>query len=348
MNPLDIIQQYGQPNETDGTAFSGAAGFSLQRVHFPHRRFRESLCRIAETHHYSRENQTSDGLLIKGVSGVGKSTILRHYESQFPRQQDSSGTHIPALFVQTPSSPSVKSIAHAILVSLGDPMAHRGTSTEKTEKIIGYLNRCKVEVLLLDEFHHCIYVTTASAFREVTDWLKNMMNRTHCALVLAGLPEAADVVRSNSQLWRRFSAEIDLDAFDSKDDSDWLEFRGLLQAFEAALPLPVEIPSHEANMARRFHVASGGRLDYVRKVLEGAVTVAVRAALPRLELCVLAAGFRERVWQDVPDRLNPFHPQSILRPLDRVGEPFEPDSHAQMIGSPIARRLGKVHRVRGD
>jgi hypothetical protein len=153
-------------------------------------------------------------------------------------------------------------------------------------------------------------------------------------------------VRSNSQLWRRFSAQIDLRSFNQNDEADWLEFRGLLQVFESTLPMPAEAPLHEANMARRFYVASGGRLDYVRKVLEGGVTVAARAGLTALDLSALAAGFRERVWQDVPDRLNPFHPQAVLRVLDRVGEPFEPDSHAQMIGSPVARRLGMVNGMR--
>jgi hypothetical protein len=346
MTPMDLIQKYGQLADTDSNILSKVVGFSLKKVNFPHRQFRDALCRIAEVHHYSKENSVSDGLLIRGVSGVGKSTIIKHYESSFPRYQGSGSTQIPVLYVETPSSPSVKSLAQAILVALGDPMAHRGSTAEKTEKIFSYLSRCEVEVLLLDEFHHFFYVLSVNKFREITDWLKNLMNRLHCALVLCGLPEATNVVRSNSQLWRRFSAQIDLRSFNQNDEADWLEFRGLLQVFESTLPMPAEAPLHEANMARRFYVASGGRLDYVRKVLEGGVTVAARAGLTALDLSALAAGFRERVWQDVPDRLNPFHPQAVLRVLDRVGEPFEPDSHAQMIGSPVARRLGMVNGMR--
>lgn len=348
MKPLDILQLYRQSAlGTDTLALSRVVSFSLQKVNFPHQRFRDAVCRIAEAHHYSLENAASNGLLITGVSGVGKSTIIKHYESKSPRLQGAGGTHIPVLKVDTPSSPSVKSLAQAILVAMGDPMAHRGSSAEKTEKIFNYFRHCKVEVFLLDEFHHFFYAHSVGKFREITDWLKILMDRVGCALVLTGLPEAVSVVRSNSQLWRRFSAQIDIRPFHVEDEADLLEFRGLLQSFEMALPMPVEIPLYEANMARRFHVASGGRLDYVRKVLEGGVTVAARAGLPSMDLSALAGGFRERVWQDVPDRLNPFHPQSILRALDRVGEPFEPDSHAQMIGSPVARRLGLVNRMRG-
>ena len=343
MKPIDVISTY----RGAGISASGELGFSLSVVSFEHKRFKSMVLKIAERHHHSGAYSVSNGLLITGFSGVGKSTILRHYRSLFPRRVERGVTIIPVLYVETPSSPTVKSLAQAILVEIGDPMAHRGTAAEKTERIYSYFARCGIEALLLDEFHHFYYTATAQQYRDITDWLKGLMNNLRCTLVLSGLPEAKNVVRSNSQLWRRFSSQIDFSPFAMDDAEDWLEFRGLLQAFGARVPLPFDAPIFEANMARRVYIASGGRLDYVKKLLEGAVAVAVRANLPSIDLAVLAAGFREEIWSDVPTRLNPFHPESPLRPLNRSGEPFEPDSHAQMIGSPIARRLGSVLRKIG-
>lgn len=339
MKPSDLLQKYG------GVA-DGAPSFSLAGVSFPHTQFRSALCQIAERHRYSKEQAVSDGLLITGFSGVGKSTVLQHYLSYFPRRIESGRVVVPVLLAETPSSPTVKSLAQSILTAIGDTAAHRGTTAEKTEKLYSFFDRCGVEVLLLDEFHHFFYCATASQYREITDWLKGLMNRLKCALVLCGLPEARDVVRSNSQLWRRFSSQIELSPFVMEDEASWLEFRGMLQAFQEQVPAEFDTPLHEANMARRMLVASGGRLDYVRKLLEGATAVKERAGLGTIGVEVLAAGFRERIWSDVPARLNPFHPESPLRALDRAGEPFEPDSHAQLLGSPIARRLGQVHAMR--
>jgi type II secretory pathway predicted ATPase ExeA len=340
MKPIDVISTY-RGAEQSGT---DALGFSLAGITFQHARFKSIVLQIAERHHHSSTHGVSDGLLITGFSGVGKSKILRHYQSLFPRRVERGVTIIPALFAETQSSPTVKSLAQTILGAIGDPTAHRGTAAEKTERIYNYFARCGIEILLLDEFHHFYYTATVQQYRDITDWLKGIMNNLRCTLVLCGLPEAKNVVRSNSQLWRRFSSQIELSPFAMDDAEDWLEFRGLLQAFGAQIPVPFDVPLHESNMARRVYIASGGRLDYVKKLLEGAISVAVRTDLPSIDLAVLAAGFREQIWSDVPTRLNPFHPESPLRPLNRSGEPFEPDSHAQMIGSPIARRLGGVLR----
>ena len=72
------------------------------------------------------------------------------------------------------------------------------------------------------------------------------------------------------------------------------------------------------------------------------VAVASMAGLETLDLAAFAAGFRDRVWRDVPERLNPFHPESVLRKLDRPGEVFHLHTTQDPVGSPMARSLGLV------
>lgn len=114
----------------------------------------------------------------------------------------------------------------------------------------------------------------------------------------------------------------------------------ILKAFETRLPLPLETPLYEANMARRMHVASYGILDYVVKTLEGAVFSATLDRKDCIDLAALAQGYRQRVWDNVPERLNPFFPESPLRPLDRSGECFHKHLMLDPVGSPVARKLG--------
>ncbi len=342
MTPLELMARFSA-----GGSHGEWAGFSMRHHLFPHRRFAETTHRIAEQHHYSQTNGVSAGLMIAGPSGVGKTTLIDHYHEQFPRHSDGAATRVPVLVVSTPAGPTVKSLAQAVLVALGDPAAHRGTAEEKTLRIHLFLERCHVEMLFLDEFHHFFYTESSKHFRHISDWLKGLMDQTRIALVLVGLPEGEEVVKANPQLWRRFSSRSLLSAFDMKDAKDFVEFRGLLRAFQKSLPLPVEVPLYGANLARRFWLGSDGRLDYVRKILEGAVAVANRAGLRSLDLPAYASAFRNQIWDAATDRLNPFTPVSILRPLTRSGEPFESGGYASMIGSPVARRLGLVQHNKG-
>lgn len=339
MTPIDLMTRFAEQT-TAANDDSKLWGFKLRADPILHRRFRAGMFRIAELHHSRRAYEVGGGLLLIGPSGSGKSTLIEHYESFYPRVHAQGGTQIPVLRVSVPSSPSAKSLAEAILTALKDPKAHRGTASEKTERIQWWLERCGVELILLDEFQHLYYSATLAVFRDVTDWLKRLISTTDVGIVACGLPEAALVVESNEQLARRFSARIQITPFMTEDDEDFREFRAFLKALQELLPLPVETPLFEANLARRMHVASYGLIDYLGKVLEGAVSAAYTANLQYIDLPVLAAAFRNCIWSEVPDRLNPFHPESLLRPLDKPGEIFHLHIHHNAVGSPLARRTG--------
>lgn len=342
MSPLELIVKYKkapkQMAKEGSIEIELATSFSLRKTLLTHKRFTKVITHIAELHHHSQSNEIGGGLLITGPSGVGKTTILQHYLEHFPRIKEQQKTRIPVLNVVTPSSPTVKSFSESILLALGDPMARRGTAEEKTFRIFQLLKVCEVEILLIDESQHFYYAHSIVEFRRVTDWLKNMISISGLAVVMFGLEEAEIVAYSNEQLARRFSSRLHISPFTFSDEADFLEFRAALKGLQEVLPIPVEFPLYEANLARRFLVASGGLLDYVRKVLEGAVVVAGRAGLKQLDMQTYAAGFRTNVWPEVADRLNPFHPESPLRLLNRAGEPFCVGDTRNAIGSPLARR----------
>lgn len=338
MDPTTLLSRYA-PGDRIHSDLPGH-GFKLVIEPLTHRRYREAMHAMAELHVRRRKHGVGGGLLLTGPSGAGKSTMVRAYLDSFPRVHETERTHIPVLLVSVPSSPTSRSLASAILEALGYKKAHRGTAPEMTSRIHELFIRCGVEMVLLDEFQHLFYAPSLNAFRDVTDWLKNFLEGTRVGMVACGLPAAEAVVNSNEQLARRFSARIRIAPFAFDQGEDFQEFRGVLKALGTYLPMPAETPLHESNLARRIHVSCYGLIDYVIKVLEGAVSVAASAGLDCLDLQTLAAGFRNRVWRDVPDRLNPFHPESELRPLDKPGEVFQLHTRQDLVGSPVARKLG--------
>jgi DNA transposition AAA+ family ATPase len=341
MEPIQILRQY-QHRKIEGLETNNAelVGFSLRNKLLPHSRFKHAIAEIAQLHHYSKQNEVGGGLVITGPSGVGKTTILNHYLAMFPRVHEAQKTRIPVLRVTTPASPTVRSMAEAILIALGANSASRGSAEERTLRIYNLLKVCEVELILIDEFQHFYYAHSIVEFRRISDWLKNLISLSGLAVILCGLPETEAVVKSNEQLNRRFSSKLALTPFSLEDEVDFTEFRSALKEFQGSLPMTVEVPLFEANLARRFLIGGGGLLDYVRKILEGSVSIATHAGHQSLDLGAYQAGFRKEVWSDVPDRLNPFHQDSPLRMLDRVGEPFYNADRRNAIGSPLARRLG--------
>ena len=116
----------------------------------------------------------------------------------------------------------MKDLAEAILRALGDPAAAKGTTAEKTQRIIGFFRECGVQLLLIDEFQHFFDGTRVAESRRVSDWLKLLINKVGLPVVLAGLPRAIQVVNINPQLRRRFAAPYYMEPVGS---FPWSSFR---------------------------------------------------------------------------------------------------------------------------
>lgn len=336
MNPETLVKRYTKDFPVDSD--SNFLGFSLANVTLNHRRFNLAMASIAKLHVAKKTYQKGGGLLICGPSGVGKSTVLEKYADQFLPFEEGRQTIIPVLKVTCPSSATANGLISAIFDAMGFPIPSRTDLAEKTIKVCKLMRLYKVEMLLLDEFQHAYYSRTLADFRQLIDTVKNIMNETKVASVLVGLTEIDEVISTNEQVARRHSEKIELTTFDLSNEDDFTEFRAILKAYQSVLVIPPEVPLYEANLARRFLIASNGNLDYLRRILEKSVEIAGFAGFKEITQAVYASAFREYVWKGVPNKLNPFHNESPLRLLNKKGEPYYPWHLKHAIGSPLARR----------
>lgn len=297
------------------------SGFSIRNQIIEYPAYQDAFRRIERLHRRAMATGHPGGLLITGLSGTGKSTIKRQYAAGFPTVDDGSITLIPVLTVDTPPAPTVKNLAESILIALSDQMSHKGSAEQKTQRIYDFISRCGVTLLLVDEFQHFFEHGRRNEVRRVSDWLKSLINNAGIPVVLLGLPECELVLKLNPQLARRFSARYRLKPFGFATAVEIREFRGVLDAVQAALPMP-SVSWTSLEMARRFHYATFGLIDYVCKIADGAVELAREFGRAVIDEAVLAGAFEEEVWRDVPPKLNPFSPDAILRPLTEAGEPF--------------------------
>jgi hypothetical protein len=295
--------------------------FSIRHKIISYPAFTEAMARIERLHRRSLTTGHSGGLLITGLSGSGKSTVGNEYLSRFKSYESDEVTIMPVLKVDTPAGPTVKNLAEEILIGLRDPMAHIGTTEQKTQRIYHYLKLSKVELVIIDEFQHFIENAKRSETARVTDWLKNIINKSNIPVVLLGLPSSEYLLHLNPQLARRFSARYSLRPFTFYEAEDIQEFRSVLNIVEKSLPLQ-SVPLTEPGMSQRFHIATFGLIDFIGKIVDTAVMVAVDEGAKKIQMRHYAMAFMEEVWRDVPDQLNPFVPNAKLRALNQPNEPF--------------------------
>ena len=296
--------------------------FTLQNQVIEHPKFTLPIREIARLHQRGKVAGVADSMLLVAQSGTGKSTALKYYEERFPRTETQRGTRIPVLRVCTPESPTVKTLAEAVLVAMGDPASSRGTASAKTNRIIHFFKECGVELLFIDEFQHFYDGQRVAESKRVSDWLKNLITMAQIPVVLAGLPRSIAIVNANPQLRRRFGAPHYMQPFGFDTQDERLEFRGVLHGIQSRLPVPCSDLS-EANLAQRFYFASHGLLDYVVKIIDDAVSRSCPDSGEPVTQQAFEAAFKRTIWLDAPDHLNPFSQRATLRLLNRTLEPFD-------------------------
>lgn len=321
-NPMREMLTLGLSDTAASASSKCHSTFTLRKQVIEHPKFTLAIREIARLHERGKALGVAEGLLLVAQTGSGKTTVLQYYESRFPRIETTRGTRIPVLRVDTPESPTVKTLAEAILFAMGDPAAAKGTASEKTNRIIHFFKECGVELLLIDEFQHFFDGHRTTESKRVSDWLKNLINKVGIPVILAGLPRSIAVVNANPQLRRRLGAPHYLQPFGFDNQDEQLEFRGVLNGIQTRLPVPC-IDLSEANMARRFYFASHGLLDYVVKIIDDAVSRACPDSGEPLTQQAFESAFKRTVWLDAPDHLNPFSKGATLRLLNRTLEPFD-------------------------
>lgn len=321
-NPMHEMLTLGLSDSVISASSKCLSTFTLRKQIIEHPKFTLAIREIARLHERGKEAGVAEGLLLVAQTGSGKTTVLQYYENRFQRIETTRGTRIPVLRVDTPESPSVKTLAEAILFAMGDPAAAKGTASAKTNRIIHFFKECGVELLLIDEFQHFFDGHRTTESKRVSDWLKNLINKVCIPVILAGLPRSIAVVNANPQLRRRLGAPHYMQPFEFGNQDDQFEFRGVLNGIQARLPVPC-IDLSEANMAQRFYFASHGLFDYVVKIIDDAVSRACIGSGEELTQKSFEASFKRTIWLDAPNDLNPFSQGATLRLLNRTLEPFD-------------------------
>lgn len=316
------------------------AQHAAESILIPHTAFAHGVSLI------QRAMKLSDGLsqptcvAILGPSGAGKTRMLDRCAEGYRPYRDANGICVPVLQFDVPSKPTVKALASEFLRSLGATDFDRGTEIQQTYRAKILMKECKVRAVFLDNFHHFVDQSSNSVLHYAADWLKHLVDEVKPALIITGLPYAAEVINLNEQLARRFMAPVRLTRFLWQNASDREEFRDIMDAFQAGLQRYFSMPQlRSEEMSFRFYCASGGLIGYVAKILDWATKIAALANRTKLTLKDFGDAYMEAVWKKERSVLpqSPFSWHAIptvtsqlLASVQAFGEPGVPESRRQM------------------
>lgn len=272
-------------------------------------RFKELHRAIRQCQDISRSAGEPQCMSLEGVTGAGKSTLIKAYAQAFPRVDTEWGTSIPIFYMETPSPVTVKGMAASMLEQLGDPFAHRGALWSMNSRLIRLLIACEVELVILDDFHHLVEADTNRILLSVSEWLKVLIKETGVPFLVVGIEGRVEqILKANDQLSRLFAERKVLLPFtwDVNTPDTITEFAQFAQYAERALDMPVVTPWPSGEWLYRLHYATDGVVANIMNLLRYAQLQAMERHSSNVEASDLASAFERRLAKHLQERPNPF------------------------------------------
>lgn len=195
------------------------------------------------------------GSIIYARPGMGKTTLAKEYNREYPRYEEEDRTCTPIVMVKGHKRHTDKSILQVILNQLGVPYASRITTIELHESINRNFPKLGVELIVFDEFQETLPENN-SYFPSIMRTMKSVSNDTNVPWVLLGTDELEHFLSDpDDQIFRRFVPHR-MQPFSLSTPENLENFRGYLSTLETRLPMKCNL-SDEHMLLRMFCATSG-------------------------------------------------------------------------------------------
>lgn len=287
-----------------------------------HDRFKQAVNEIQRTH--ATSGVEGAGMLLMGIPGLGKSSILASYIKHHLAGRDDleslGRSKEPIILVSVPAEPTLKTLIQEILLASSFEGSIKGTVGELKQKLNELIRERGVELLIFDEFQHFLRDQAKSNTRGVVNHIKLMMDKHKLAVVMAGTPAGYRSIAHYDELYQRFAQrQTRLTPFQIDSEENLAAFGSYLRACAGFLQRHgVElIPLANKKMMVRIYVATKG----IPRLIAGLIKMALESAEQGKPITQkdLAEGFAKTSMNPDLKTFNPFR-APYERVLERAGE----------------------------
>ena len=217
-------------------------------------------------------------LLLFGLTGIGKTKILRKFMRDHPTRSDrrTGLTKSPVVSMQMPPEPDEKSFYEELLGALQAPVRQSHTIGALRRTSRDLLGLMGARMLIIDEVHSLLAGTYRQQ-RIMLNTLRFLANDLKIPLICAGTADAKRALMTDQQLADRFEA-IELTLW--RNDESFCRF---LASYQALLPLrnPSDLTSNPVRQALLTH--TGGVTVRLVRLIESLAIAAIRSGREKID-----------------------------------------------------------------
>lgn len=277
-----------------------------------HRQYEEAWLWLKEVLQESDTGLEATAGLFYGVSGVGKSTLLRNFVYKFGQSYPTeAGMKRAVVRVSTPANPTLPNVYKAMVRALGAEESLSNDADDLRSVVLAQLKGQDIKLVIFDEFTHVVEDRSDKYAIKVVRALKELLSEKRCQVVFAGTEDLEKIHRNYGQFQRRSGGDFQFYPFDWDDDDDSdesddkLEWKEMMDTLQEKLPIKCASPLGSQEMFVKMHQATDGIMDHVMKLLFRATSFAFDEGKGTISDKNLATAF-ERLRRGNRKKVNPF------------------------------------------
>lgn len=232
---------------------------------------------VLKTQYYSR----SENCVIPATPGMGKTFIAELLGSQMKSQEitenDCDITTVPSFYIEVPSDASPLKLSQTMLAALGEPLPIKGSIVEQTHRLIKLFERCKIKLVLMDEFQNMMTKTLKTYYlsKGVIEWVKQLSNASNVTYCLLGSEEFLPYLMQNDHTKKRFMDVLPLKLLTPPSHNDngtlaqfYYSYCEIAKTYFPQITLPDAGDDH---FVRQLYLATNGIPKYISQFVKLAI-----------------------------------------------------------------------------